>query len=692
MDQLLLEIGTEEIPAGYIEPALRALSETLVKRLSDARIDHGKAKVYGTPMRLTVLVDGVADRQTAVSEEVVGPPETVGFDADGKPTVAALKFAEKVGVPASEIGVKETPKGRYLFAEKRTAAGATVEILPGILPEVIAGLPFPKTMKWADLGLFFARPIQSILALLGEAVIPFSMEGLQSDRFTRGHRFMAPDRIRIERPSDYLETLKSARVVADLDERRALIEADIERAAGEAGGRILEDPELIDIVKNLVEQPAAVVGRFDEIFLELPDEVLITAMREHQKYFAVVDDAGALMAAFVAVNNTRAKDMDLVAKGHERVLRARLADARFFFKSDLEIDAGDRLEKLKRVLFQADLGSMHDKVTRVASVAEFLAGAVDGGSALRDQAARAVVLCKTDLVSHVVVEFPKLQGIMGRVYAGIGGEDGEVAAAVEEHYRPTYSGGPLPETLTGAVVGIADKMDTICGCFSVGLIPTGASDPYALRRQAIGIVQIMLRRDFTVPLRALIEKSLAPFPAAEPEKLARTAGDVYTFFQNRMVGMLAEEGYAKDTIAAVTAVSVDNIPDVWNRVRALENLKAAPDFERLAVGFKRVVNIIRKSGQEGAAVVDEGRFEHESERRLWEAYRMVRDRVAADLEKGNFDQALMDIASLREPVDAFFDDVMVMAEDPALRENRLALLRHVASLFDDVADFSKMSA
>ncbi len=380
-----------------------------------------------------------------------------------------------------------------------------------------------------------------------------------------------------------------------------------------------------------------------------------------------------------------------MATGHEWVLRARLADAQFFYKSDLKESCNDRVEKLKGVLFQAKLGSMYEKVQRVQKLAGFLADAVEKGSDLKKEATRAAWLCKSDLVSHVVNEFPKLQGIMGRVYASVAKEPGSVATAIEEHYRPVYSGGELPETLTGAIIGIADKIDTICGFFSIGLIPTGASDPYALRRQGIGIVQIMLRHNLPFSLSKMIEKSIKLLNVKGVKKIKEITDKVNTFLNNRMTHQLAEEGFSKDVIAAVTGVVSENVPDVRNRVLALQNLKTAPDFEPLAVAFKRVVNIIKKAKDFKAKPVNKSLFQHESELELYTAYKEVNNRVSKNLDKGDLEQALHEIASLRDPVDAFFDSVMVMAKEAKIRGNRLALLKHIADLFETIADFSKIA-
>ena len=702
MDTLLLEIGTEEIPAGYINPALKGLAATLQKKMTEARIEHGSAEIFGSPRRLAVRIEKVAAKQLPLKTELTGPPVKVGFDESGKPTMAAKKFAEKAGVKIEKLSIKETRKGAYLCAVKQERGEATQTLLKEILPKAILAIPFPKTMRWADMDITFARPIHSCLALLGSRVIQFKLGNVRTGRTSHGHYFMQPGKIKIDSADDYLKRLRAAQVMVDLAERRKAVEREISAAAKKVGGSILPDEELVDIVNNLVEYPVAIAGEFDKEFLELPDEVLITAMREHQKYFAVVNKSRRLLPYFVAVNNTKARDMKLVAKGHERVLRARLADAQFFYQGDLEVSNDERVEKLKRVLFQAQLGTMYEKIQRVAKIGKFIAKAVDVGLAdgkpgneLRAQVARAAKLCKSDLVSQVVGEFPKLQGVMGRIYAAIAGEFATVSAAIEEHYRPTYSGGPLPQTITGSVLSIADKIDSICGCFSAGLTPTGASDPYALRRQGIGIIQIMNDKGFSFSLGKLIKKSLSQFEIEDSDERKALTQKVYSFLQNRIIQLLADQGYAKDTIAAVVDVSIDHVPNLWSRLEALESFKAKPDYEPLTVAFKRVVNILRKSDkqkeQERLGKVKENLFEHESESALFAAYKKVEKKVSEAMEKGLFEKALKDIATLREPVDAFFDGVMVLAEDQNVRRNRMALLEHIATLFGKFADFSKLS-
>jgi len=710
MNNLILEIGTEEIPAGYIEPSLKFLSSLIGQKLISARVGHGSIRTFGTPRRLAVMVENVADKQESLTTEIIGPPEKIGFDEKGKATIAAEKFAEKAGVPVDKLSVKNTKKGTYLCAVKTEPGYSAKMLLKTILPDAVKSIPFPKTMRWADLEISFARPIQSILALLGPDVISFVLAGIRSGRYTFGHRFMCPGRIKISAADNYIDSLYTGCVLAHIPERKKKIEKGIGKAVADLDGAVLADNELLDIVTNLVEYPVIAVGKIDRLFLELPREILITAMREHQKYFAVVDKENNLMPFFIAVTNTQAEDMTLVARGHERVLRARLDDAQFFYKNDLRRSFEDLTDQLKGVLFQADLGSMYEKVVRIQKLSGFLVNSIIPSSYnrhsserakqdsdamkqfsdLRKHVLRAAFLCKTDLVSEIVTEFPKLQGIMGRVYASVAGEADIVAIAIEEHYRPIYSGGHLPSTDEAALLAIADKIDSICGCFGIGLIPTGTSDPYALRRQGIGIIQIMLDRSFTFRLKGMIEKSLELY---DMNKKAENADRVYGFFKNRMAHLLAEEGFSRDVITAVIDISADHIPNVWKKVHALEKLKAEPDFEPLAVSFKRVVNILKQADYLETEIVDidENLFQHKSESKLYDTYKIAKKSVSENLNRKRFDKALLVIAAMRDSIDAFFDDVMVMTDQADIRTNRLLLLRHIADLFGLFADFSKIS-
>lgn len=761
VNDLLVEIGAEEIPAGYIVPALESFRDNILKYLDKFRIDHSDAQIFGTPRRLAVIVKNVAQMQRAQTSTLTGPPASAGFDKEGKPTIAAHKFAEKAGVSIEEIKVVETEKGSYLTALKQEKCESAAAILESTLPEIILSIPFPKSMRWGDLAISFARPIISVLALLGKKPLQFEIgvstplsQNIKSSDFVFGHQFMYPGKFRVSSPSEYKTVLRDAGVIVDIEERKALLREKIEAVARDSNSTILADEELIDIVTNLVESPYPVLGRFDEKFLEVPDEALITAMREHQKYFSLVsvvsDDCtgcensenkgdetaakrGSLKPCFIAVNNTFTKDMGVVANGHERVLRARLSDAQFFYKVDLESTMDMFAEKLKKVTFQTQLGSMFEKRERLVKLVSYIvdmfkfdiqpanSNSVQGdiltpdrAETLRNNTIRAAKICKADLVSQMVIEFTKLQGIIGRVYAEKGGENSEVANAIEQHYRPVHSGGELPDTLTGKILAIADKIDTICGCFSIDLIPTGASDPYALRRQSIGILQIMMASNFTFSLTELVEKSVSFYVSElykdidleqQTGKQKAVSENVMGFIKIRMTNMLVEHGDSKEAVASALAVGFDNVPDAVMRIKALDVLRQAPDFEPLSAAFKRVVNILKKSeaaekkdlsaiseaSQKVEKVdVDTALFYSDSEHSLYAASNRLSERVRNFIAKCDYDSALKEIASLRPEVDSFFDDVMVMVDDEAVKNNRIALLSKVASIFENIADFSNI--
>lgn len=692
MKPLLIEIGTEEIPAGYIVPALDAFCQRLTGRLRALRIDCGQAKVYGTPRRLAVYVEDVAERQQTIVSELMGPPERVAFDDKGQPTVAACKFAEKAGVPVERLELKETEKGRYLCVKRTDRGRSTPVILREVLPEIFSSIPFPKTMRWGELRTVFARPVHCLIVLLGERAVSVSFAGVKSGRHTFGHRFMKPGKIRLKSAEQYLDVLTDAWVVADMNLRRSMMEEGMELAVRTTGGRILEDPDLVEENCHLVEYPEVVLGHFDEKFLEVPREVLVTAMREHQRYFAVVNGQGAIMPYFIAVNNTRARDMGVVAAGHERVLRARLEDARFFFHADLKNSMDQWVQRLKSVVFQAELGSVHDKTVRIQKLAGILCQGLGLDAKTGAWLERAAILCKADLVSHVVNEFSKLQGVMGRIYAQRSGEPVHVATAIEEHYRPVSSKGLLPSETTGAVLAMADKIDTICGCFYLGLVPTGASDPYALRRQAIGIIQIALEKDFNFSISELVGASMKMLGAAQADLDEKTA-ETCLFLENRMAYLLEDDGIPKDLAAAVISASSDRITDVWRRAAALQKLKSEKDFQSLAVAFKRVVNIIRKASASDTAAlsIKPGHFSHPAESALYEACMKAGQSVSRHFEANDIDAAFGEIVSIKPGVDDFFDSVLVMDDDLDVRKNRLALLQQISDMFARLADFSKIS-
>ena len=691
-ETLLFEIGTEELPAGYINPALDTLATTLTGNLTAARIRHGRATTYGTPRRLAVIIPDVALRQEDVSETLTGPPVRIAVDENGRFTVPAHKFAEKAGIPVTALKTAKTGKGEYLIADRLEKGRETTAVLKEILPQLLSAMTFPKNMKWGEQKELFARPVHSLLALLGKKIVRFSWAGITSNKFTAGHPFMSPQRIRVDHPDLYPDALQRAKVIVEIQTRREMVADEIKKISADLGGQVLPDEELVDMVTNMVEFPVAAAGRFSEKYLALPDEVLITAMRSHQKYFAVTGNGNRLMPHFIVINNNRASDMAQVTKGHQRVLRARLEDAMFFYENDIKIPLDDRIDGLKRVLYQARLGSVYDKTERLMTLALNLAHLLKiDDDALKADLSRAAQLCKADLVTQMVIEFPKLQGTMGRIYAQVNGENKAVSRAIEEHYQPAYSGAALPESFCGALLAIVDKIDSICGCFAIGLIPSGASDPYALRRQGIGIIQILLNRNLNLSLKDLIAKALLPYFDLGETKPDETMAAVTGFFQGRMAQLLIDEGIPKDVVNAVLNASADNIPDVWSRARALAAMKSSPDFERLAVAFKRVANIIKKTDTASITAVNEGLLHHPSENRLYSAFRDTAGKVAEAVGQGRYDLALVEIAAMRPAVDAFFDDVLVMDEDAALRTNRLSLLSSISQLFSGFADFSAIA-
>jgi len=690
MNNLLFEICTEELPAGYIQPALSAMASQLENALEKARIRHRKIQTMGTPRRLTIYISDMAETQQSQTREETGPPRRVAYDNNGQPKVPAIKFAEKWGKSVDDIVIKETAKGEYLCLTITDAGQPTVEVLKEILPQVIDHTPFPKTMRWSDYSKSFARPVISLLCLLGETNISIKWGHLKSGNRTYGHRFMHPDPIEINSSETYFAALEKASVIVDITQRKTIIEEQINKLAADLGGQIKSDPELLDIVTNLVEYPAACSGQFEEFFLEVPSEVLICAMREHQKYFAVTRPDGQLMPCFIAVNNTQVKDMALVSKGHERVLRARLSDARFFFKGDLSESADSRMEKLKRVLFQAQLGTVYDKTLRIRTLATFLAQKINDDS-IEEKVSRAAWLCKSDLVSQVVNEFPSLQGIMGKTYAQHANENEDVASAIEEHYQPTHSGGALPQSKVGTLLAIADKMDTICGCFGVGLKPTGTTDPYALRRQGIGIIRILKEHQLNLSIQEIIEQAILPILDKLTQPKKEVVLSVMDFFQTRIIHLLAESGMPKDVAASVLSANMSSVPDIWSRAKALKKLKKQPDFEPLAAAFKRVGNILKNVNVDALPAMNPELFENKAETQLYIISNRLESEVFSLIESARFDDALKTIATIRPDVDRFFDDVLVMAPDETLKNNRLALLVKISKLFERVADFSKIA-
>jgi len=684
--ELFLEIGTEEIPAAFLPKAMADLEALIGKELEAARVTHGEIRTLATPRRIALLVRDVDERQPDADITSLGPARKVAYDAEGKPTRAAEGFARGQGVEVGELTLAITEKGEYVSVTKRIIGRPVAELLTEILPRVIGAIPFRKSMRWGDLDVRFARPMHWIVALFDGVVVPFTFGAVKSGSASRGHRFMANDVFPVRDFAHYLDECERHFVIPDPEKRKEIIRREVEQAARAAGGSVLPDEELLEQVTFLVEYPSVVCGSFPRDFLQVPREVLITSMREHQRYFSLVDGEGNLLPNFITVNNTLAEDPTVVVKGNERVLRARLSDARFFFEEDKKVPLEERVEGLKGVVYQARLGTSYEKMERFRDLAEGLAERTR--PELKDKTSRAAYLCKADLVTGMVGEFPELQGVMGREYALFSGEDGEVARAVHEHYLPNQAGGILPSSDIGAFVSIADKLDTICGCFGVGLIPSGTADPYALRRSAIGIISIITDRGYDITLSALIDASLKLLRDKLTRDEATVRSDVLEFFRGRYVNLMAGR-YPADVVEAAVAVSFDNMNDASSRIAALAEFRDRADFESLAVAFKRVCNIVKQGID---APVDEGLFQDETERELFRSFGSVADAARERIARKDYVAALSEIAGLKGAVDAFFDNVMVMAEDERVRNNRLALLTGIARLFGAIADFARISA
>jgi glycyl-tRNA synthetase beta chain len=685
--EIFLEIGTEEIPAGFLPKAMADLERMIRKELETARLEFGEIKTFATPRRLALAVSDVAEDQPTLRTEAMGPAKQIAYDADGNPTKAAIGFARGQGVDVADLTLVETDKGEYLFVEKEEPGRPTTELLTEILQRLVAGLTFKKSMRWESLDVRFARPMHWIVALYGGAVVPFTHGNLTSGNKSRGHRFMAPQEFAVTGLADWLEGCRKHFVTADHNERKAIIREQVEATGKAAGGTTALDEKLLEEVTYLVEDSTPLCGTFDEEYLQLPRELLVTSMREHQRYFTIEDAEGKLLNKFITVSNTRPEDEQVVVKGNQRVIRARLSDAMFFWEEDQKSKLENNLESLKQVIYQAKLGSSFEKVERFTQIAKGLAERFEPSAvALTERAAK---LAKCDLESKMVYEFPELQGIMGREYSRIEGEDPRVSTAVFEHYLPTEAGGTLPSDNLGAFVSIADKIDTICGCFGVGLIPTGSADPYALRRSAIGILNVILDRGYQVSIPELVNQSLVLLEAKLTRPLAEVQTDVVEFIRLRLVNMLTTRKFANDVVDAVLTARFDEPGDAVARVEALAALKGAADFEPLAVAFKRVGNII-KGGVDTPVQTD--LFEADCERLLAAAVEETRQAVTDQVGKGDYGAALQTIARLREPVDAFFDGVMVMDKDDRVKANRLALLTQVAGLFADIADFTRIAA
>lgn len=681
---IIFEIGTEEIPARFIPSALERMKGDFSVLLNEQGISFKTAESYGTPRRLLLYVKDAAEKQVEKAVEVTGPAKAVAYDKDGAPTKAAIGFAKGQGIDVKELQIKKTDKGEYICALKKEGGRDTEGILTELLPRFLLKIDFPKSMYWDDKKVRFARPVRWLTALYGNKPIKFEVANVKSSNMSRGHRFMSPGAFVIGDKESYLHQLESNYVIVEPAKRRKMIIEQIEQIAKEKGGGVLKDEELIDTVTFLVEYPAAICGDFDKKYLELPKDILINAMKEHQKYFSIIDESEKLMPHFICIANTKAKDMDIVKKGNERVLRARLDDASFYFKEDRKKKLSDRTNDLKGVVFQEQLGTLYDKVQRDVALTEYLGPIID--AKLLEPAKRAAYLCKSDLLTGVVGEFPKLQGIIGREYALLDGEKKEAADAIYEHYLPRFAGDELPKTNAGIILSIADKIDNICGCFAIGLIPTGSQDPYALRRQGLGILQILLTKKIHISLIGLIENALSLLKD-KAKKIEDAKKDALDFISQRMDNLLTSEGYRYDIVDAVLTAKFDDPYDCFLRIQALNKLKDEPYFEPLMISFKRVINIVPKDFK---GAVDEKILKEPAEKELFKAYKALKDDVSPLIKAYKYEEALKRISGLKKEVDAFFDKVLVMDKDEGVKGNRLSLLKEIGLLFNIIADFSKI--
>jgi glycyl-tRNA synthetase beta chain len=686
----VLEIGTEEIPARFIPGALDSLRRLAEEGLRQNRLPFGEARTLGTPRRLALVVSALAALQEDREEVITGPPRSAALDPEGRPTKVALGFARSKGLAFEDLSFLETPKGLYLGLRKRTAGRPTPEVLSELLPALIQGIAFPKTMRWGSCSLKFARPVHWILALYGEQIIPFHLEETAAGRLTYGHRFMAPGALEIARAEDYLGRLPQAMVIIDPRERHDLLIREIKSLAAEAGGEVLLDPELLTEVANLVEYPVPVTGQFDPDFLALPPEVLITSMKEHQRYFPLTAGGERLINRFIAVNNTRVREESRVVRGHEKVLRARLSDARFFFREDTKGPLADKVERLRGVVFHSLLGTSLEKVERIVALAGYLARllAPEKEEAVR----RCAWLAKADLTSQMVGEFPTLQGIMGTAYARLDGEDPETAEGIRDHYLPLSAVDRLPETQTGALVGLADRLDSLAGFFALRQVPTGSADPYALRRQAQGAILIAWGRAYTFSLDPVLQEALAPYRARIVDlDTDKTAQSLKEFFTLRLGHLLAESGLGREAVEAVLAAGWNDWSEVRLRAGALHDFQQQADFSSLAAGCKRALNILKGIKPEEAGAVAEERLIEDAEKDLFHQMQGLEEVMQRSLAEKQFQTYLQHLARLRPAIDRFFDQVLVMAPDGAVKRNRLALLFQLTGYFNRVAVFSSFS-
>lgn len=684
MSYFFLEIGCEEIPAGFVNPAVEFLTSECTRQLNAANIAYTSVTGDGTPRRLFVYVEGIADKQSDVEEEIVGPPARIAFTEDGSLTDVAVKFAQSKGLDMSTVRRHSTDKGDYLVGTKKTIGISTREILLNMVPALVRAIPFRKSMRWGDGEFRFARPAVWFVSLLNDEVLPFSIDRIDAGRTSRGHRFHAPAEFTVDSYADWSKKVRDAMVIPSFAERREMIRTQIAELS-KANNFVVEvDEDLLDTVANLVEYPFAVHGTFEEKYLTLPQDVLVTSMKNHQKYFYVTKQDGTLLNSFVGVSNTRPTEAGLIRQGYERVLRARLNDAMFFWKNDQTVPLEERAEGLKKVVYQEKLGTSWEKMERFSAVAGYLADLIAPDTNATTQ--QAAALCKADLMSEMVYEFPELQGIMGARYASLQGKPDVVSKAIFEHYLPRFAGDVLPETTEGALVSLGDKLDTISGCFVIDMIPTGNVDPYGLRRNAIGILQIIRAKGYRIDLKQAVAAAVSHFEGKQQFNKEETVNKVYDFIIQRLKQIVVNDGAAADAFDAACPVATDSIL-IERLAKVLTGAKGSEQFATIAQSYKRINNILKKNGWESSSYSAE-LFQTDEERLLGEAIQSKGAMIADAAGMGDFDTALSQLLTLAAPVNAFFESVMVMAEDEKIRNNRLGLLVTLKALFNRMGDLS----
>jgi len=689
-DKLLVEIGTEELPPKALRSLMEAFGEGLRSAIAGARLEHGAVHVYSSPRRLAVIVDELVYSQEDRKVEHKGPPVSVAFDADGNATPAATAFARKYGVDVDQLERSKTDKGEWLSYPDVEEGKSAAELLPDLIEHALSSLPIPRRMRWGAGEAEFVRPVHWVVLLHGDEVIDATIMDVASGNESQGHRFHSEGPVVISNADAYLDTLESqGRVIADFERRRQLVRDGVDAAAASTGGHVVEGESLYDEVAALVEWPVPLLGSFDEQYLELPREAVISTLTGHQRYFPVADKDGRLLPRFVTVANIESRDPEQVRDGNERVIRPRLADAAFFWDSDRRTPLQGREDALREVVYQRGLGSLYDKSTRIGKLAHWLAADLDVDG---KHAERAAALSKCDLLTGMVGEFPELQGTMGRYYALSDGEPDEVADAIAEHYQPRFAGDELPPSIAGQLLSVADRIDTIAGVFSIGKKPSGNRDPFGLRRAALGIVRTLIECGLDVDLKKLIDKAIKLQPKSKADR-DELATDLYAFITDRMRRYFLDRdaGLATETFEAVMARQPASLVDFDRRLAAVQTFARLEQAESLAAANKRIANILRKAGDIAASKVKPKLFEHDAEKALASALDNARTKVGPMLEARSYAEALNELAHLRDPVDRYFDDVMVMVDDEAVRNNRLALLGELRSLFLDVADISRLS-